>query len=272
MLIGTVTPLEIFKAYVAAIKVEKNELITNYLSGRIQSIFWNFLTEAQQNNVQRQTENEIWSSLEKEVPKNIKKTLFSLYTSMAISEQGKDNLYEIWKGEKKIKNLYLNEDDFTSLAIKLAIFEHVNAPKILEVQQTRISNKDRIERFRWLLPSVSADERTRDAFMASLLQKENREKESWVQNALNNIHHPLRQKSARKHLLPILETLQEVQLTGDIFFPKGWLASSIGNYSSKEAFEILNQFLENHPNYNPILLKKLMQTTDNLTRAQNIKK
>uniref|UniRef100_UPI00404828E4 hypothetical protein n=1 Tax=Polaribacter sp. TaxID=1920175 RepID=UPI00404828E4 len=82
----------------------------------------------------------------------------------------------------------------------------------------------------------------------------------------------MRQKSSLKHLKSVLEKLEEVQLTGDIFFPKGWLASSIGNYSSKEAYEILQDFLTENPKYNPILLKKIQQTTDNLIRAQSIKK
>ncbi|MGK0413267.1 MAG: aminopeptidase N [Polaribacter sp.] len=271
MLIGKVAPLETFQVYLAAIKVEKNELISNYVSGRLQAIFWTFLTEKQRKSIQHKTESEIFGLLEKGFPKNIKKTLFGLYKAIAISEQGKENLYQIWKEEKKIKNLFLNEDDFTSLAMKLAIFKHPKATEILEVQQTRISNKDRLERFRWLLPSVSEDEIKRDAFMRSLLQKEHREKESWVQMALNNMHHPLQHATSTKHLKSILEKLEEVQLTGDIFFPKGWLASSIGNYSSKEAFEILSGFLKERPNYNPILLKKLLQTTDNLTRAQKIK-
>ena len=85
------------------------------------------------------------------------------------------------------------------------------------------------------------------------------------------MHHPLRQEFSVKHLKSILEKLEEVQITGDIFFPKGWLASSIGNYSSKDAFNILQEFLEENPNYNPILIKKLLQTTDHLTRAQSIK-
>ena len=146
------------------------------------------------------------------------------------------------------------------------------ASEILKEQVVAISNKDRQARFKWLLPSLSNDETIRVSFMKSLLEKENREKESWVQTALENMHHPLRQQSSIKQLGAILEKLEEVQLTGDIFFPKGWLASSIGNYSSNEAALVLQIFLKEHPNYNPILLKKLLQTTDNLTRAQNIKK
>jgi aminopeptidase N len=272
MLIGKVAPLETYQVYLDAIQKEENELIINYLSGRIQTIFWTFLTEEQQNKIQNKTEKNVFKLLESNLPSNIKKTLFRLYQSIAISEEGKENLYQIWNKNKKIKNLFLNENDFTSLAMKLAIFQHAKSSEIIKEQQTEISNKDRLERFKWLIPSLSNDEKVRDGFMKSLLQKENREKESWVQTALSNIHNPLRQKSSTKQLKSILDKLEEVQLTGDIFFPKGWLASSIGDYSSKEANAVLNQFLEDNPNYNPILLKKLLQTTDNLTRAQNIKK
>jgi aminopeptidase N len=272
MLNGTISPLQTYRVYLEAIDIERNELITNYLSGRMQAIFWTFLTEEQQNSIQEKTENEILKLLGKELPSNIKKTLFRLYESIAISAEGKENLYQIWQKQKKIKNLFLNEDDFTSLAMRLAIFKHPKASAILERQKSSVTNKDRLARFKWLLPSLSEDAMVRDAFMASLLQKENREKESWVQTALENIHHPLRQNSSIKHLKLILDKLEEVQLTGDIFFPKGWLASSIGKYSSKEASKILTDFLEGNSDYNPILVKKLLQTTDDLTRAQKIKK
>lgn len=272
MLNGEVSPLETYQVYLDAIKVEKNELITNYLSGRIQTIFWTFLTKEQQKNIQKESETKVLKLLESELPKNLKRTLFSLYASIAISEEGTQSLYAIWAQNKKIENLFLNENDFTSLAMQLAIYKHPKATEILEKQQTKISNLDRLERFIWLLPSLSTDKKERDNFMISLLDKDNREKESWVQTALSNLHHPLRQKESTKHLQSILEKLEEVQLTGDIFFPKGWLASSFGNYSSKEANAILEQFLEDRPDYNPVLMKKLLQTTDNLTRAQKIRK
>jgi aminopeptidase N len=271
MLNGVTSPLETYHVFFEAILVEKNELILNFLSGKIQSIFWIFLSKEPQSKLQYHINNNLFELLESDLPTNIKKTLFRLYQSIAISDEGKGNLYAIWSKNKTIKKLFLNENDYGTLAMQLAIFKHPKASEILIEQQVRISNPDRLERFKWLLSSLSNNENVRDTFMKSLLEKENREKESWVQNALSNLHHPLRQKSSIKHLKSILETLEEVQLTGDIFFPKGWLSSSIGNYSSKEANVILQDFLNEHPNYNPILLKKLLQTTDNLARAQNIK-
>jgi aminopeptidase N len=272
MLNGVVNPVETYQVYIAAIQTEKNELILNYLSDRVLKIFWTFLTDTQQTQVQKKTENAVFKLLESNAPKNIKKTLFGLYESLAISPEGTANLYSIWSQNKTFKNLFLNEDDFTTLAMKLAVYKHPEASAILIEQEVRITNKDRLARFKWLLPSLSFDEIVRDNFMQSLFKKENREKEAWVEKALQNMHHPLRHSYSIKKLKACLQALNEIQLTGDIFFPKRWLANSVGNYSSKEASKILNTFLADNPNYNPILKKKLLQTTDNLLRAQTIKK
>lgn len=272
MLIGNVSPNETFKLFLQALQNEKNELIANYLSGRLQNIYWTFLTQIQQENIQNILEKTLVFILEDDVDSPLKKTVFDLYKNIAISHLGKENLYDIWNKKKTYKNLFLNENDFTTLAMKLALYNHEKVEEIIATQQKNITNTDRLERFKWLLPTLSKDDNVRDAFMKALLVKENREKESWVQTGLQNIHHPLRQKSAVKHLPLILNKLEEVQLTSDIFFPKGWLASSVGNYSSKEAYLIVQDFIKQNPNYNPNLLQKLWQTTDNLTRAQHIKK
>ena len=271
MLIGTIAPIEVYKFYLEAIKYEKNELILTYLCTSMDTIFWNFLNEKQQADWVTITEQSLFDVLRKKNPKNIKKIVYNLYVELGYTTKSLKTLYALWSKKGKVDNLFLNENDYTELAMKLAIYEHPKTLQILEEQQIRISNPDRSRRFNWLLPSLSSKSTVRDAFMISLLNKKNRENESWVFVALNNIHHPLRQNSASKHLRPILRKLEEVQLTGDIFFPKGWLASSIGNYSSNEAYGILQEFLAENPNYNPILIKKLLQTTDNLAKAQNIK-
>ena len=56
-------------------------------------------------------------------------------------------------------------------------------------------------------------------FSTSLSDERNRQTESWVQDALRNLHHPSRLAQSEKYLLPSLELLQEIQVTGDIFFP-----------------------------------------------------
>jgi aminopeptidase N len=64
---------------------------------------------------------------------------------------------------------------------------------------------------------------------------------------------------------------EEIQLTGDIFFPKAWLNNSVGLYSSTKALGVLEQFLKDNPKFSPILKRKLLQATDDLHRSQQIK-
>lgn len=272
MLVGNVSPTKAFDCFLKGIQDEENELVLKILTNNASAVFWKFLTEKQQNATQKQLEDIVYNRLQTNLPGNIKKTLFNLYSSIAYSDSAKAKLYQIWNKEIVIANLKLNEDDYTNIAVNLAIFKHEKADEILDKAQKAITNPDRQKRFEFLLPSLSKEESVRDAFMQSLKEEKNREKESWVSSALGNVFHPLRQESAQKHLRFCLGLTDEIQRTGDIFFPKDWLSGTIGRYSSKYAFDEVQQFLKENPNFSPILKRKLFQATDALYRAQNIKK
>ena len=194
-----------------------------------------------------------------------------MFESIAYSHEGKDTLYRIWNKSLTIKDLKLNEDDYTSLACTLAIYNHLDYEAILKSALKSISNPDRKKRLEFLLPSLSNDKIVNDVFIKYLLKAENREKESWVSAALYNINHPLRQKNAQKYLKSCLELVEEVQLTGDILFPKAWLNATIGNYTSEYALEVLEQFLIDNPKFPKVLKNKLLQSADNLYRAKQIR-
>ncbi|MFT7204857.1 MAG: aminopeptidase N, partial [Algoriphagus sp.] len=113
-------------------------------------------------------------------------------------------------------------------------------------------------------------ENDRDQLFESFKEASNREKESWVLAACDYIHHPLHQETSIK-LTPLsLALLDEIQKTGDIFFPKRWITSTIGQYTSKEAANQVTNFLKENPDFNPILKNKILQGTDDLIRVQKI--
>ena len=271
-LIGKITPTAAFNNFIKGINVEQNELIVKLLSNQLSTLFWDFLTSKQQVIAQAELETKIYGRLQEDLPSNVKKTLFGLFESIAYSKTGKEKLYQIWNKEIKISNLKLNEDDFINMAMDLAIYKHEKSDEILRSTRESISSSDKRKRFDFLLPSLSNDLSVREAFMASLKLQKNREKEAWVQVALANIHHPLRQDTSKRFLKECLDLVEEIQLTGDIFFPKGWLVNSVGKYSSADAYIIVTNFLKENPKFSPILKRKLLQATDNLSRAQEIKK
>jgi aminopeptidase N len=272
MLIGNVSPEKAFNCFFKAIQTEENELVLKMASNNLNAVYWRFLTEKQQDKYRNLLSDSLFARLSTNLSPNIKKTLFNLFSSIAYSDSAKAKLYQIWNKETVVPNLKLNEDDYTNMAMNLAIFKHEKADEILNKTRITITNPDKQKRFEFLLPSLSRDEAVRGAFMESLKDDKNREKEAWVSVGLANIHHPLRQQSAQQYIRFSLDLTEEIQRTGDIFFPKDWLNNTVGKYSSKYAFDEVQRFLKENPNFSPILKRKLLQATDGLYRAQNIKK
>ncbi|PXY45221.1 M1 family metallopeptidase [Flavobacterium hydrophilum] len=272
MLVGSVAVDEAFNCFLKGIKSEENELVLRIISGNLNTIYWRFLTQKQQDKVQKQVTDILYERLQANLSSNVKKTLFGLFSSIAYSDSAKARLFQIWNKEVVISNLKLNEDDYTNMAMNLAIFKHEKANQILIIAKKAMTNPDKIKRFEFLMPSLSQDEKVRNAFMESLKDDANREKESWVSVGLANINHPLRQESAQKYIWFSLDLTEEIQRTGDIFFPKDWLDNTIGKYSSKYAFDEIQRFLKENPNFSPILKRKLFMATDLLYKAQNSKK
>jgi len=268
---GRVKPLANLSILRKGLDSEQNEILIQLMSSQLNSLFWDFLKEETRNGLVDDLEGQIWELMERDLASNVKKTLFNLYSGIAFSPTGKDRLYKVWAKQLMIPELNLNPDNYTSLAMNLAVFGHEKSEEILDQERTQLQNKDRLARFDFLRPSLSPSEETRDSLFLAFAKPENREKESWVLSACRYIHHPLRQKQSVKHLDLALEWMADIQKTGDIFFPKGWATSTFGQHSSKEAKDKVELFLSANPDFNPILKNKILQAADNLYRAQRIK-
>ncbi|MBN3582590.1 peptidase M1 [Algoriphagus aestuarii] len=269
-LAGEIAPIQTFELLKKGILEEKNEILARLISSELNSLFWTFLSQEQRENQVPLLEDQLWNLLQQDISTNLKKTIFNLYTDIAYNQSGQNRLYHVWKKNLEIENLKLNPDNFTSLAMTLALYGHPKFEEILNEERSRISNPDKLLRFDFLRPALSQNEQERDLLFESFKLEKNREKESWVLSACGFIHHPLHQKSAVKHLPLALGLLVEIQKTGDIFFPKRWVSATAGQYSSSEAAKIVSDFLDSHPGYNPILKNKILQATDNLMRVQKI--
>jgi len=58
---------------------------------------------------------------------------------------------------------------------------------------------------------------------------------AWVLDGLRSLHHPLRAARSETYIQPGLEMLQDIQRTGDIFFPKRWMDATVGGHRSPAA-------------------------------------
>src|SRR5690606_23813679 len=120
-------------------------------------------------------------------------------------------------------------------------------------------------------PALSADPAVRDRFFASLADVRSRSHEPWVLEALSALNHPLRATHARKYIRPALELLPEVQRTGDIFFPRGWVGAALGGHAAIDAANEVRAFLNENPGLAPRLRGIVLQAADDLFRAAELR-
>jgi aminopeptidase N len=251
---------------------ENNPLLIDYLLGNLQTAWWAFLNEEQRELLQNRVEKTMWDLLLQTKDKGVKTSYFRAFKGLAVSDDGWEKMESLWSDKMVVKDLVLSEEDKISLAYELALKGKGNADAILGAQLKNTKNPDRKARMQFVIPALSADESKRDAFFETLKKEENREKEAWVLDALSYLHHPLRAKSAEKYLRPSLDILQEIQLTGDIFFPTRWLHNTFAGHSSPAASAIAHSFLKGNPRYPYFLKNKVLQATDLLDRSLKLKK
>ncbi|MCJ8211816.1 M1 family aminopeptidase [Mucilaginibacter sp. RS28] len=264
-------PNDLLTLFTEGLQNEKEETNLRLLTGYISNMYWTFITKSAREKLSPALESKLWQAMENQTATNNKKILFSTYQNVYLSPQASANMYQIWKTQQAPTGVKLNEDDYTGLALSIALRSDT-VTNVLTEQMQRISNPDRKKRLEFLMPALSSKTAERDAFFNGLQDKKNRAKEAWVTAALSYLHHPLRQQTSEKYLPKSLELLEEIQQTGDIFFPQNWLNAIWGNYQDQYAVDVVRDFLKKHPDYNPKLKAKILQAADNSFRAVKLVK
>jgi aminopeptidase N len=267
----TYTPAGLMELFKKGLIPEKEETNLRMLTGYINSIYWEFVSPAARNASAEALEQTLWNAMEQQSAPNMKKILFSTYQSIYQSRAAAQGIYDIWKTQIPPKGVKLNEDDYTGMAFWIAL-KSDTVTQVLKQQEKRVKDTDRKKRIEFLMPALSTDVKERDAFFNSLKERKNREKEAWVLSALGYLHHPLRQNTSVKYVTESLILLEEIQATGDIFFPQSFVSATLGSYQTREVTDMVNAYLKAHPNLNPKLKGKVLQGADNVMRAQKLVK
>lgn len=263
-------PEKFFETVSCALKSENEKQNIPLLLNYLRKTWWYFLNDAERTKISVKIEGELFKLIKNEHDNEIKSLIYQTLSSIFISPQSTYRLYNLWKNQKPINGLKLSENDYTNLAYELIVRNHPGHQFIEKEQLARLKNEKQKQKMEFILPAVSVDESTRDKFFESLKNYKNRQHEIWVRTALYYLNHPLREKTSIKYLKPSLEMLGEIQKTGDIFFPKNWLVYTVGRYNSADAMKIVDDFINENPDYNKNLKAKILQFSDMLFRAQKI--
>ncbi len=266
LLDGNISPTEYLHFITKTIGIEQEVQITNFLLQKLRTTYWRLSNEQEREALSIDIEHTLWTLLKSNRSLEEKRPVLSCLMSVFTTNESYTRLYNAWSSQK-IMGINLSEKERTRLAYELMIRKPELYHTIALGEIERINNPDRVAQFEFMLQALSPSPSERIAFFDKLNDASNRKPEPWVTQALQWLNHPLRADFSIRFIEPSLNLLPEIQQTGDIFFPKGWLDASLWGHSSAEAYEIVNGWINDNPKLSPNLKQKLLQSADMLYRA-----
>ena len=259
---------DVVEDLIAAMPQEPDELNLQRMLSYTEDGFWRFVSNAERDALTPGLERVLREGLDKASVATVKSAWFSTLRDTARTPATLGWLEHVWRKTETVPGLTLAEPDFIQLSQELAVRAVPAWQSILDEQFARIENPDRKARFAFVRPALSADQSTRDRFFASLREASNRRREPWVLEAVGYLHHPLRAESALQYIPASLSMLEEIQRTGDIFFPKRWMDATLSGHSSASAAHLVRTFLAELPSTYPDRLRRIiLSSADDLFRA-----
>jgi len=277
MLAGLVPIDKMSEAFIFYLDKEDNEQAINLLLNYYGKLFWRYHDESSRFSLAEKMEPLLWEKILKSEKISLKSTYYKAFTQTVITKEGVKKMVDLWTGSLKVKGLNLTVDDLTTLSFELAVRDEIykfpeEIKRLFSDQLGRVKNQDKKKRMEFIIPALDPDEKVRDAFFTSLADPANREHEPWILTALQYLNHPLRAVSAEKYLNTELNMVPEIQATGDIFFPKGWLDACFFGHHSQFAIDQINHYLNSHPKLDEKLRLKVLQSADPIMRSVRLMK
>jgi aminopeptidase N len=267
LLEGEVKPAEFLDAAARAVGRETDEQNTQRILSSMTRTFWHELPAAQRPGRVAGLETVLRRGLAAAPTASRKSAWFNALRDVALTRESLGWIERVWRREEKIEGLTFAEPDEIDMALNLVVREVPGWEKILAAQLKRTQNPDRKARFAFVMPSLSADPAVREQAFARFRDLSNRRHEPWVLESVRYLNHPLREAHARRLVRPALELLQEIQRTGDIFFPKRWADATLGGHRSREAATAVREYLRAHPELAERLRWVVLSAADDLFRT-----
>lgn len=261
---GNLLSGEFLQAVIKNLPEEKNPVIFERVLSSMQDVYAFRADDGTRKTYGQQVESLIQEQLNKR--QDGKNALMNAAICLYSSPGSILKLYGVWKDKTNFEGYALTEKQQTDLAFYLSLNMAEQAKEILDVQEARLTNPDERRRFQFIRQSLDPDPAIRDVFFNALLKPENREHEPWVNEALAFLNHPLREPGSISYIRPGLEVLQDIQTSGDIFFPQSWLDNLLTGHHRQAAADTVRQFLSEYPEYPENLKRKILKSADFLLK------
>ena len=260
--LGNITAKDLTKVLIEFLTHEKNELIASTTCSYIGDV-----VACLDRKERAAIEQRLSDLMENPSLQSVRQTLLRQLSIKAVSPTVVDKLYDIWENQSAT---FLNHRDYMRMAYHLAIMKPKQWQQILDRQRGRLNNEDQRREFDFISRACNPDTQVQQQLFNELLQAENRRVEPWARDMLALLNDPKREPFSNRYIIPGLDVLQEIQQTGDIFFPGYWLTGLLSGHKSDEAKTIVKQWIDSHTDLEPALMNKLKENAYWLLRSERL--
>ncbi len=249
--LSTITANTLVEILLNYLSHEKNELVASTTA----SCLGNLTPRLEA--LQRATaERRMFDMMQSHSLQSVRQTLLRQLSLKATTPDVVDSLYGVWQDHR---TTLLNNRDYMRMAYHLAIMLPERWQEILGTERTYLKTDDERKEFDFISRACNPDEMVQQQLFNDLLKVENRRVEPWARTMLALLNDPTREPLSNRYLVPGLDILEEIQRTGDIFFPGYWLSSLLDGHSSEGARQAVSGWIEAHPMLPAALMNKLLE-------------
>ena len=232
-----VTPERFLDLAIRALPQETDELILGRVLGYASGAFWDFLAPETRAARAPEFEAVLWAGVTGSRPATARSAFFSTWRGVATTPDAVARLRRLWEGDEELPGLPLSENDQTALASGLALREvdgWAGDPR-------RPGSAHHDPRPQGPLPVRAAFAGRRPRGARGVLPVPSRSGQP-CPGALGPLRArqpapPTPGRASSPFIRPALDMIEEIQRTGDIFFPGNWLGATLGGHGEVEAAE-----------------------------------
>ncbi|MFO1054814.1 MAG: M1 family aminopeptidase [Planctomycetota bacterium] len=271
LLLGTrdleLPPMAMADALLALIDAEHDADTHEWLLGRLAETLGRQLVGTARDRRVAQAERLAIMQLDEDRPGS--KLPLVLFLATTCNSARVDSLLRaILDGSRKVTGLELAPRDRFTIAA--ALLAHGDKEAVAREEQR---NRDAGDVAKWAFVAGAAnpDPEVKERYFTDYLRKDG-PPEQWVQDSLGTFHWPGQDSATLPFLRRALDRIEDVKRDRKIFFMPAWIDAFVNGHSTAEALQVVDTFLSEHPDLDPDVRSKILQSLDDLRRTVQIRK
>jgi aminopeptidase N len=262
-------PLDYIELAVRLLPEERDEVTAQSVLARAATSFNRYLSSEEMRRTAPQLERLLSERMMNASTPGLRITYFRAFQSVATTDEAREQLKKIVRGELKIPGMTLRPRDRFDIVTALLMRGDRDAPALLDKLSAEETSDD-ARRYAYAAGAARALPETKKRYFDAYLT-DTKLAESWIEASLSPFNSIQQSDLTLPYLERALAELPTLKRTRKIFFVNGWLASFLGGQCNERALQSVRGFLDRTPALDRDLRLKVLESVDGLERCVRIR-